>query len=60
MSGLLLFVIETVTFVVGDPMLDMLALIPELWDTTHAKPAPNASEKTELQIECNLQYIDMV
>ena len=40
MTGLLLFSIATVTLVLGDPMLDMLAVSPLVWDKMKASPAP--------------------
>ena len=43
--GLFSFVIETVTFVFGDPMLEMSVLIPYCWDTRYAKPTPNPLKK---------------
>ena len=38
--GLLLLVKATVTLVLGDPMLEMLVLIPFCWEIRNASPIP--------------------
>ena len=40
MVGLLTFSIPTVTFVFGDPILEMLALHVGCWEANQAAPAP--------------------
>ena len=35
-----MLVISTVTLVLGDPMLDILAVSPFVWDAMKASPAP--------------------
>ena len=40
MLGLFVFVIDTVTFVFGDPMLEILVLKVVCWVAIQAKPAP--------------------
>ena len=40
MLGLLVFVMATVTLVLGDPMLEILVLKVDCCEAIHARPAP--------------------
>ena len=51
MLGLFSFVIDTVTFVFGDPILEMLVLKVVCWVAIQARPAPRPRYQTFRNIE---------